>query len=271
MTTTTETTNTTVTEETKAPVESPNSLLSNTETNDKTEESSTETNEVKETTEEAPKLLAGKYKTPEALEEGYKNLVKKLAEKGPQPLEEITPDILKTAMDEAGWEALPADENPEVYEKFIGELKDKGFTTQEQINNVFKLGSTWLAEHVANVGPSIDIPAEQAALEKEWGAEFKGKVDAVTKFAKANLEPDVYEPLGRTAAGMKFLESYMNSNSNGVLSNTLSNADSANTLESLQNELQEVNRNPDYLKSKSLQAKATELATRIVAIKKGRR
>lgn len=82
--------------------------------------------EQEQTTEQ--KLLAGKYKTPEELEKGYKELSKKVREAKPQVPESYSLDAVKDFVGE---------EQDPVLDDFLGEFKEAGLS-QEQADRILK-------------------------------------------------------------------------------------------------------------------------------------
>lgn len=176
--------------------------------NETTEETSTDTGLTEgvdpvepETNEDSPaqpeKLLAGKYKTPEDLEQGYKELSKKLREKT-EPPEKYDLDSLKNNEELAG--LLPEDysfQDDPMFQVLEPAFREAGLT-QDQ---VVKLTQAKMLFDKANM---VDPKAEMEKL----GSNAGQVITDVRSFVDSSLPDDlkeVAEAFAYTAEGVKLL------------------------------------------------------------------
>ena len=201
--------------------------------------------EVSETPDE-PVLLAGKYETPEALEQGYTELHKLYNDK----VGELPPDNGKyeysSAFEEAGVSNLVSyEDNPEPYDR-MNEMFSTGNFSQDQVNTAIKIGADWIVSEVQRQIPQVDEKAEFAKLEQEWGQQARDKAVEVAKWANANLPSDVFhKPLYASAEGVKFLESLRQQNKGATPITAKDNTPTA-SYEDIELQVNELMQHPDY-------------------------
>jgi len=237
---------------------------------DTEDETSTETeSETDETETTEERLYADKYKKIEDLEKGYKELTKKLREKGPVAIEDVTHEHIQNAFTAVGEDVLPLEGYEGVYDTFIPMFKEGKFS-EEQMPVIAKMFKTALGMGEINRalenGPKIDAKAELATLQAEWGNQFSSKHKAIRTWATANVPAEVLNlPLANTAAGMKFLESVMGKNSPAILDDTETGSNSALDIEA---RIEELMTNSDYYnndaKGRQLQEKARVLTEKML-------
>lgn len=137
------------------------------------------------------KLFAGKFKTPEEMEEGYKALTKKLTESGkiaPEEYEIELPDGLAFADPE---------NDPEL--SSFKELAKELNLTNEQFN---KLAAFELQRQASN------LPDYKAEVEK-LGENWEEEVGSLYKYLKANFSEEavgIFEKVAVTADGVRALQ-----------------------------------------------------------------
>lgn len=166
-------------------------------------------------------LIFGKYKSMEEAEKGYKNLMKKMSEN--KPLAPETTDdnpfgySYAEAFEKNGLSVLPLqdedgnpiDDNKAYYDETFSKIREAGFN-QEQFEVMTEVGAKWLNDQmqafVAEMGPQVDVSAEQEKLPEIFGDKYQDTVVSITKWATSNLPTDVFtKPLNQTAEGMKVL------------------------------------------------------------------
>lgn len=178
------------------------SMIDTTSVEETTTETTTEVqmdDVVRDTTETTPEqtdyLYAGKYKSAEDLEKGYKEVVQKLTEKRPSAPEEYKFDFSEHETLKSQEINLGEDETFQKMEPVFKELN----LTQEQAD---KLVSVYLESTFAGVP---DIGEEM----KKLGGNANDIINKVNSFVAKEM-PEQFRPLaehlGSTALGVQFVE-----------------------------------------------------------------
>lgn len=198
--------------------------------------------------EQEEKLFAGKYKTPEDLEKGYKELSKKVRENKVE-----VPDEYNLEKLEGVFEA----DDP-MLTKYLGKFKELGLS-QDQAEHI-------LAEYGADmIGQKIDPEAELAKLGNE-GKSIIGEIESFVAKQGSNFsdsEKQILASMTSTAEGVRAFHKLV---SMTKTQNIPSDVDSlpAESKAELQEQASKLRQDPNFFSKPDLQQKYNELMRRSV-------
>jgi hypothetical protein len=206
-------------------------------------------------------LLAGKYKTTQELEQGYQEL-SKLYKANVATTESVRDDIDLVALyKEQNFPVAEDEESLAQYAEQAKALKEEGFNSK-QVKYMMEKQKEFTQDFLKHHGLDVDVEAEKAILQKEWGADAETKFQAVTKWATDNLPADLLnKPLRATAAGTKLIEQIMQQRQGPVPiteSMTAPTSSVSEQLFELDNQFRALLARPDY-GTKSVQDAAQRL------------
>lgn len=171
---------------------------------------------------ESEKRFAGKFKSVEDLEKGYKELVKKHVNREPIDIPETYE--LDDALAAAGLEIR--EEDAEDVEKLYAGMREKGFSQEQAVFAAQMIGS--VVNRALSEAVGVNQDEQKAMLQEEWGDNTDAYIRANQDWARANLPVDVLRyPLMETAAGHRYVEQ-LRRQSKGAVPITTSNSASFN-------------------------------------------
>lgn len=241
--------------------QTPNSLLTATNPEGEPTNPEGEPTEQPRDSSEAPeagdRLYANKYRSPEDLEKGYEQLLKKHREGNHVP-EEYT---LEPVFEQTGLQVSDDTQLGVLKE----EMRDLNMN-QEQAEWFFRKAAEYDAA-IREQYAGADVKAELQSLQGEWGSKTQDRLSRVDEWARANVPPEVLlKPLHQTAAGIKFLESMMQKNRLPEQIESDRVGSSANSREEIDIQIAELMNQEGYWGSdaqgRALQSKVTALFER---------
>ena len=186
--------------------------------------------------------MNGKYNNVRDLVDGYKELRKSKGQDEPPPEHY---EMSEEALTEAGLSAIP--ESDPFYASIQTTLKEGGFK-QSQIPFLLKLAAERDQYNARQNGPIKDPAAEYAILEKEWGKRYQGRGAEIAAWADKNLHPDIWQSLGKSAEGMKFLDGLYRKAERGPTPIT-NKAPARVSTDDINLKIQTIMSNPEYSKN----------------------
>lgn len=188
------------------------------------------------------RAMNGKYTNVRDLVDGYKELRKS----GGQ--EEEVPDhfdLGEEALSEAGLTAIP-DTDP-FYATVQTTLREGKFRPS-QIPFLLKLAAERDQYNAKQHGPIKDLEAEYTILEKEWGKGYRERGQEIATWAGKSLHPDIWQALGKSAEGMKFLDGLYRKVERGPTPITTKEPARVN-VDDINLKIKSIMSNPDYHKN----------------------